>query len=576
MSKSTTSSKGNNDSAMQDSIKPVKNHAEGADGYYRNISNEGSAASINFKMQPNSLSTERTSRTNYAQSDPYSSQLSPVECTEVLSGSKNGFCRDDQNLQQKISMLDRNLAPHLSGRNTYDGSALDQSQLEHWNTMNNCNAANQFLSNARASSVQRTSETTPTQLQQQAVAMLLSKHKGEDFAVNHSQANANQGQIPIQRQLPQVPENWSSSLSRSDLWRARLSQDQASNQSLTQQDGRPKQWEPQISSHDMWGSRVSNLAQIERRYHHLLAMQQNMCPSRLEDSNMRGPVLEPLFAAAHDQLPHNRGPFQSTINYRLPENAKPYMNLGRSSLAQLPLAQMMQTSNTSRSMAISTPHDPESLSELQCFLRAQIEYFSAGDEDVSSHTRGRNKNISLRQVGVRCIHCKRLPVTARGPGSVYFPSTIECIYQAGQNLHIYHIKKGCPTFSTELKEWYKQVTARKSYVGRGREYWTESARAVGLINTPNGIRFSDDTDVDQSATFNPQDNIMTRNFQSYMPSPACSTHLNDSFFSTSITSGGELVRPEDKHIATDYIFVLMSQLKPFFFHPQIELDIEMD
>ena len=32
--------------------------------------------------------------------------------------------------------------------------------------------------------------------------------------------------------------------------------------------------------------------------------------------------------------------------------------------------------------------------------------------------------------------------------------------------------------------------------------------------------------------------------------------------STIMTAGGDLVRPDDKNIATDYIFILMSQLRP--------------
>ena len=79
---------------------------------------------------------------------------------------------------------------------------------------------------------------------------------------------------------------------------------------------------------------------------------------------------------------------------------------------------------------------------------------------------------------------------------MYFPSSIEGIYQACQNLHMYHIKRGCPTCGPELKEWYKQLATRKTYGGRGRQYWTESARAVGLVNTPNGIRFGNDKDLE--------------------------------------------------------------------------------
>jgi hypothetical protein len=47
-------------------------------------------------------------------------------------------------------------------------------------------------------------------------------------------------------------------------------------------------------------------------------------------------------------------------------------------------------------------------SEYQNLLLQQIEAFQATEEDVMTHTRGRNKPILLGQVGIRCRHCAHL------------------------------------------------------------------------------------------------------------------------------------------------------------------------
>mmetsp|Transcript_6242 Transcript_6242/g.7136 ORF Transcript_6242/g.7136 Transcript_6242/m.7136 type:complete len:638 (+) Transcript_6242:92-2005(+) len=521
-------------------------------------------------MQQSATSNGRTPSQNYAQLNPYlSQQLPPIEHQQAIqqpaSSAENESYGVERNVQQNNYRIDDNMPPQLLERNEHNGPSLDQPQANQWNGANNGNVANQLLFNAQVPAGQMPPATTPMQFQQQALALLLSARGGQDFAANHFQANVNQGQVPMQGQFPPMPENWPSGGPRNDLWQAGMNQGQAVAQNLVQQDGRPKPWTPQFSPSDLWNTRANSLAQLQHQYQQILAMQQGAPPSRLVDGQIQGPMLDPLYAAAHGQLPQNRGPLPPNLNLMCPENAPPYVGMQRVSL---PMPHVMQPPNTCRSMIISTPHDSEALSELQCFLREQIEYFSAGEEDVSSHTRGRNKNISPRQVGIRCIHCKLLPVTARGPGAVYFPSSIDGIYQAGQNLHIYHIKKGCPTFSEELKEWYKQVAARKSYVGRGREYWTESARAVGLVNTPNGIRFSEDKDLDSKSTsFNSRSNGNGHASSPYASSPSYTPSITGSVLSPSITAGGDLVRPEDKNIATDYIFVLMSQLRPCLLSP---------
>jgi hypothetical protein len=155
---------------------------------------------------------------------------------------------------------------------------------------------------------------------------------------------------------------------------------------------------------------------------------------------------------------------------------------------------MNPTKNRSLPAVIARPADKMKLSEHQHLLRFQIEAFTATEEDVSTHTRGRNKPIILGQVGIRCRHCAHIPVSRRQKGSTYFPSSILGIYQAAQNMSTAHIQCGlCTEMPEQLKEQFKHSIAMKSSCnGAGRPYWAQSAKEMGLVDTEDGIRFTRD------------------------------------------------------------------------------------
>ena len=140
--------------------------------------------------------------------------------------------------------------------------------------------------------------------------------------------------------------------------------------------------------------------------------------------------------------------------------------------------------------------DQMKLSPQQVFLRHQIEVFCAGEDDVSTHTRGRNKPITLGQVGIRCRHCAHLPISRRQKGSTYFPASLQGIYQAAQNMSTTHMQCGlCSEMPDFIKnEFARLLVTKVSRPGAGRVYWAESAKKLGLINTEEGIRFVDNLD----------------------------------------------------------------------------------
>jgi hypothetical protein len=140
--------------------------------------------------------------------------------------------------------------------------------------------------------------------------------------------------------------------------------------------------------------------------------------------------------------------------------------------------------------------DHTQLSAYQTLLRYQIEIFRASEVDASTHQRGRNKPIRLGQVGFRCRHCKHLSQSARPRGSSYFPSEVDGVYQAAQNMNTTHFQNGvCTQMGEPLRLHFAELANSKATsTGAGRAYWAQQARKLGLENNAEegGIRFWSD------------------------------------------------------------------------------------
>ena len=87
-------------------------------------------------------------------------------------------------------------------------------------------------------------------------------------------------------------------------------------------------------------------------------------------------------------------------------------------------------------------------------------------------------------------------------------------------------------------------------------------RLAELVNTLKGIRFHDDIDFDQSTTLSFRNNEVSRNISPYISSPSSSKKRVILQFKPDTARDSSLVLPEDKNTATEYVFFLMSQLKP--------------
>jgi hypothetical protein len=141
------------------------------------------------------------------------------------------------------------------------------------------------------------------------------------------------------------------------------------------------------------------------------------------------------------------------------------------------------------STSLSIPNsDAEWLSELNCFIRATcLEAFSATEEDVArTSKRGR---ITLHQVGIRCRFCAHCSLKDRSVAAVSYPTSVAGIYESIKRWQRVHLQL-CGDAPQKVKTKLAQLASTNVWIPTTRQYWADSAKALGMVDTEDGIRFA--------------------------------------------------------------------------------------
>jgi hypothetical protein len=180
--------------------------------------------------------------------------------------------------------------------------------------------------------------------------------------------------------------------------------------------------------------------------------------------------------------------------------------------------------------------DREWLSELNCYIREHcVEVFSATKEDVAASPK--SGRIIYQQVGLRCVYCKDhkcdtdacsveggnhgtmdendMEVEMSKPNSVYvvspdkgdvdaaidndgkanaavsFPTAVSGIYESVKRWQLVHLPV-CGHIPMDVKAHLGRLSNSNGVIPTAPQYWADSARALGLVDTSKGIRFSRD------------------------------------------------------------------------------------
>jgi hypothetical protein len=143
-----------------------------------------------------------------------------------------------------------------------------------------------------------------------------------------------------------------------------------------------------------------------------------------------------------------------------------------------------------RPRTMANSRDLDTLSEYQCLLREQMEFFQATPEDTKVTAQGRNRPIFLGQVGIQCRHCAHLPAKQRRRGAVYFPARLSSIYQSAQNMGTNHFNGRCPNIPDDVGEQLGSLKMQKSFNhGGGKIYWADKAASAGVVELDDGLVF---------------------------------------------------------------------------------------
>ena len=152
-------------------------------------------------------------------------------------------------------------------------------------------------------------------------------------------------------------------------------------------------------------------------------------------------------------------------------------------------------SGESYSFLLATSTDRSVLNELHCLVRENIEVFTANKSDVDEPQPGRKVPVEFGQIGIRCIHCKKLPAMQRAKRAVCYPNAIVGILHSVSNMKFDHFPK-CPKVPDTIKKelvQLKAISSRKAIVtGRGytstAHYYQESAKKLGMFDSNDGIK----------------------------------------------------------------------------------------
>jgi hypothetical protein len=229
----------------------------------------------------------------------------------------------------------------------------------------------------------------------------------------------------------------------------------------------------------------------------------------------------------------------------------------------------------SGSVSLGLEEDQYWLSELQVYLRSNFaEAFGATETDIAAPMHGRNKPIALGQVGIRCIHCKHEPPAQRGQQAVSYPSLISGIYNSVQQMFRLHFDC-CTKMPPEVRSKIEALRSSSSSRGGRKQYWVDSAKRLGLVDTPHGIHFGRDPSGPLPPLDGPSAKRSIKSECDNTDSGEEDSHVEPLFQPSSLLSQEHsdemkrqkeeaypLVLPEDKHLISDYLYLTLEQMEP--------------
>lgn len=155
-------------------------------------------------------------------------------------------------------------------------------------------------------------------------------------------------------------------------------------------------------------------------------------------------------------------------------------------------------------LLLARPNDTLVLSGLHSFIRQQIEVFSATARDISQPAPGRKNPVALQQIGLRCIHCRDLPLKQRVKRAVCYPSTVGRVYHSVSDMKHDHFK-ACPCMPPDVHKRFMELRDEKNKPKAEKkaskatgcssstaQYYHDAALQMGMRDGKGGVFWSAD------------------------------------------------------------------------------------
>lgn len=211
--------------------------------------------------------------------------------------------------------------------------------------------------------------------------------------------------------------------------------------------------------------------------------EENISPEKSQPETPEGKAIETSKEAVTSPV----GSPSSPTNVRLQRSKKEAAKILFESASQTG-----QISPASR-VSLAIPEDKEWLSDMDCFIRNQLEVFCATAADVETAQTDRKYPIRVGQVGIRCIHCSTAKKGSGAQGqAVAYPFSISGIYESVREFQRLHLEN-CEHLPVETKNKLTAFKGSSSLSSVLRKYYVLAAKGLGLQDTKDGIQASGET-----------------------------------------------------------------------------------
>jgi hypothetical protein len=152
-------------------------------------------------------------------------------------------------------------------------------------------------------------------------------------------------------------------------------------------------------------------------------------------------------------------------------------------------AQQPVPASASPRVLLAISSDKEWISDMDCYVRKQLELFAATEADVEMARADRKFPIEVGQVGIRCIQCAMVCKGDEGCSgtAVSYPFQIHGIYEAVRELQRLHLDS-CVHMPTAVKDKISASKGASSLSSVLRRYYALAAKALGLYDFREGVR----------------------------------------------------------------------------------------